>query len=280
MGETNGGDPPERTTAEEARPLGVAAPSPSAPSSTPSSVGPSLDAAEEASDPRSSKARTAIAVVVTTAIVTAASYLTPEPYVATAVGLGFLGATYFLVLRHSATYVASHGLSLGGLFEPRGLSPRRIARDAAFALAWAIGAFAIVAVPFAIGFRMWFHVRRPFGWHAALGATDALLGQLLVIALPEEAFFRGFLQSELEPLFARRVRFLGADWSGAIPVASLVFALGHLLTNPQPGRLAVFFPSLLFGYLRTRTRGVGAGVVFHALCNILSATLARGFGLP
>lgn len=212
-------------------------------------------------------------------IVTAASYLAPEPYVATAVGLGFLGATYLLVLRHSAGYVARHGASLGGLFEPSGLSLRRIVEDALVALGWALAAFALVAVPFAIGFRLYFHVRRPFGLHAAAGALDALLGQLLVIALPEEAFFRGFLQTELEPLFDRRVRLFGAEVSLAIPVASAIFALGHLFTNPQPGRLAVFFPSLLFGFLRTRTKGIGAGVVFHALCNILSSALARGYGM-
>jgi membrane protease YdiL (CAAX protease family) len=41
----------------------------------------------------------------------------------------------------------------------------------------------------------------------------------------------------------------------------------------------VFFPALVFGWMRARTGGIGAAVLFHALCNIFSATLARGYGL-
>ena len=57
------------------------------------------------------------------------------------------------------------------------------------------------------------------------------------------------------------------------------FALGHVLTEPNPGRLAVFFPALVFGWLRARTGGVGASIVFHALCNLFASTLGRGYGL-
>ena len=234
-------------------------------------------APDDPPDPTWSLSRTLWALVITMAVVTAASYAAPDAYVTTVVGMLFLAATYALVLRHSAPYVAEHGLSFGGLFEPTRLSVVRIARDAAGALAWALAAFAIIAVPFAIGFRFYYHAHRGFAFGALGHSVDAIPGQLLVIALPEEAFFRGFVQTELEPLFEKRVRIFGADISFALVLASAIFALGHLLTNPVPGRLAVFFPSLLFGWLRTRTRGVGAGVVLHALCNLLSATLARGY---
>jgi membrane protease YdiL (CAAX protease family) len=43
--------------------------------------------------------------------------------------------------------------------------------------------------------------------------------------------------------------------------------------------LSVFFPSLLFGWLRARTGGIGASVFFHALCNLFAAYLARSYGL-
>jgi membrane protease YdiL (CAAX protease family) len=62
-------------------------------------------------------------------------------------------------------------------------------------------------------------------------------------------------------------------------LSSAVFALGHLLATPAASRLAVFFPSLVFGWLRVRTGGVGAGVFYHALCNLFSATLAQGYAL-
>ena len=53
----------------------------------------------------------------------------------------------------------------------------------------------------------------------------------------------------------------------------------RVLTEPHPARLAVFFPSLLFGWLRARTGGIGTSVIFHAMCNLFVAVLARGYGL-
>jgi membrane protease YdiL (CAAX protease family) len=40
----------------------------------------------------------------------------------------------------------------------------------------------------------------------------------------------------------------------------------------------VFFPALVFGWLRSRTRGVGAGLVFHALCNLFASYLSQSYG--
>jgi membrane protease YdiL (CAAX protease family) len=41
----------------------------------------------------------------------------------------------------------------------------------------------------------------------------------------------------------------------------------------------VFFPSLLFGWLRARTGGIGAGTAYHASCNLFASLLGRGYGL-
>ncbi|HEV8550364.1 MAG TPA: CPBP family glutamic-type intramembrane protease, partial [Polyangiaceae bacterium] len=38
-------------------------------------------------------------------------------------------------------------------------------------------------------------------------------------------------------------------------------------------------PALLFGWLRARTRGIGASVALHALCNLFASYLARSYGL-
>ena len=57
-----------------------------------------------------------------------------------------------------------------------------------------------------------------------------------------------------------------------------IFALGHVATVHLATRLAVFFPALLFGWLRARTGGVGASVALHALCNLFAAYLARSYG--
>ncbi len=119
------------------------------------------------------------------------------------------------------------------------------------------------------------HLRVP----AAEDWLDRSAGQLLVIALPEEAFFRGYLQSALDGRWGARWRIFGAELGPGWLVSAVIFAVGHLLTIEQRGRLAVFFPALAFGWLRARTRGIGAGMVFHAACNLLSTVLAFGYGL-
>jgi membrane protease YdiL (CAAX protease family) len=80
-------------------------------------------------------------------------------------------------------------------------------------------------------------------------------------------------------VWAPRWRVLGATVGPSIFVGSAIFALGHFATIREPARFAVFFPALLFGWLRARTGGVGASVAFHALCNVFSETLGRGYGV-
>ncbi|MBK7585073.1 MAG: CPBP family intramembrane metalloprotease [Myxococcales bacterium] len=87
------------------------------------------------------------------------------------------------------------------------------------------------------------------------------------------------LQTALDDVWKPRFRVLGADIGLGLLVSSALFALGHFATEVHPNRLAVFFPALVFGWLRARTKGVGAGIVFHALCNLFAAYLARSYGL-
>lgn len=216
--------------------------------------------------------------VATTAVVTAASYLTPPAYAATSVGLLFLSATYLLVLRRDSESVRAYGLALGGLLEQDGLDLRRMVREGLRAVAVAAVVFAIVVVPFWLGFWALWAKKQHFVASALVPSADEALGQLLVIALPEEAFFRGWLQTELDARFPRAIRVLGLTVSVGVVITSAVFAVGHFLTIMNPARLAVFFPSLLFGALRKREGGIGASMVFHALCNLLSAGLGRAYG--
>jgi membrane protease YdiL (CAAX protease family) len=220
-----------------------------------------------------------LAAAITTAVVTASSYLAPDRYAATLVGVGFLASTWVLVLRHDEVTVRAYGLSLGGLLEPTRLDPRRLARTAIVAIGWALLLMALTFPPFAIGYRLYWrpHAHFVFRWPPSL--FDEIAGQLVVIALPEEAFFRGYLQTSLDRVWPPRWQILGAKLGPGWLVASAIFALGHVLTIRHPARLAVFFPALVFGWLRQRTGGVGASVVFHASCNVFSATLGRGFGL-
>lgn len=223
--------------------------------------------------------RTLLAAAITTAIVTAASYLAPDRYAATLVGVGFLGATWWLVLRHDEATVRAYGLSLGGLLEPARLDPRRLSRDALVASGWALLVALVTFPPFALGYRFYWSTHAHFLLRLPPSLFDEVTGQLVVIALPEEAFFRGYLQTSLDRVWPPRWRVLGADLGPGWLVAAAIFAVGHVLTIRHPARLAVFFPALVFGWLRRRTGGVGASVLFHAACNVFSATLGRGFGL-
>ena len=94
-----------------------------------------------------------LVAALTTALVTAASYLASDRYAATLVGMTFLAATWFLVLRHDERVVRSFGLSLGGLLEPAALEPRRLLRDALTALAWVLVLVAVIFPLFWLGYR-------------------------------------------------------------------------------------------------------------------------------
>ncbi len=228
-----------------------------------------------------------------TGIVTAASAVVPDKYVATVVGFVFLGATWALVWRGDDQRVEASGLALGGIVLPGKIDVRRLARSVAQAAGWACVLAAITFVPFFFGWRQFWHPKGSFALHVdPLDALNEVFGQLVIIALPEEAFYRGYLQSRLDealPGFGRRkdpvtgelgparLRIFGASVGPALIVTSLVFALGHFATIREPARLAVFFPSLLFGWLRHRTKGIGAGIAFHAMCNVFSEMLGKGF---
>jgi uncharacterized protein len=232
-----------------------------------------------ASASASAPARPLAIAALTTVAVTIISYATPRSYAGTFVGLAFLAATWVLVLRHDEATVRAHGLSLGGLLEPAPLSARRLAGAALHATAWAALLAALAFPPFWYGYRLYWGAAEPFVLRLPAAALDEISAQLLVVALPEEAFFRGYLQSALDRAWPPRLRVLGASLGPGWLVSAAIFALGHVLTIRHPARLAVFFPALVFGWLRSRTGGIGASLLFHAACNLFSATLARGYGL-
>lgn len=215
-----------------------------------------------------------------TAATTAASRGLPLDYQALGVAAVFLGATYLLVVRgDDIETIRRHGLSLGGLVEPEPLDARRLLRSLGMASGWAALTAVVLFPAFWAGYLLWWQPRGAFAPALGPELASETLGQVLVIALPEEAFYRGYLQTSLDTAVPPRRRWLGAQVGWAVPITSLIFALGHFATEPSPARLAVFFPSLVFGWLRARSGGVGAAIAFHAACNLFSAFLARAYGL-
>ena len=113
-------------------------------------------------------------------------------------------------------------------------------------------------------------IKRGLSWLVLWALTH-----LLLVALPEEVFYRGYLQTRFGQLLRDELdqprRFLGlslANW-----LTSALFALGHLLV-PVGGaiiasRAAVFFPSLIFGWMRERSGSIIAPTIFHACANMM-----------
>lgn len=93
-----------------------------------------------------------------------------------------------------------------------------------------------------------------------------ILTQLLLVALPEEAFFRGYLQHRL------------GNSIKSVVIVSALFAVGHFITlciggDHSPAACAqailTFFPSLVMGYLYLATGTLWASIIFHFLANIV-----------
>ena len=101
--------------------------------------------------------------------------------------------------------------------------------------------------------------------------------QLIVVALPEELFFRGYLQGRLEDAWPPTWRLFGTRVGGAWLATAVLFGLGHFLVTFEPQMLTRFFPGLVFGWMYSRTRSILAGTLFHASCNLLMEVLRVSF---
>ncbi len=118
-------------------------------------------------------------------------------------------------------------------------------------------------------------LRVPAAWRAAGGLAALYHGavELLVVALPEEVFHRGYLMSALETRWPPRRRVLGVPFGFAAVLSSAIFAVGHLVGMAQAGRLATFGPGLLFAWLWRRSGSLWAPALFHAASNLLMSVL-------
>lgn len=116
---------------------------------------------------------------------------------------------------------------------------------------------------------------RPAGWPSGLTVaeltTTSAFYQLLIIVVPEELFFRGYLQGRLRSWSRAR----GLE-SALVPMVltALLFALAHVLVEASWIRAAVFFPGLVMGWLRERSEGMAASAGFHWLANLSSLWLS------
>jgi membrane protease YdiL (CAAX protease family) len=97
--------------------------------------------------------------------------------------------------------------------------------------------------------------------------------QVVVVALPEELFFRGCLLELLERRFPPKRRWMGGGIGLALVLSSAAFAVIHLPKDGDPRALAPFFPGMVFGWMRSSTRSILAPVIAHSSSNILVRVL-------
>jgi membrane protease YdiL (CAAX protease family) len=102
-----------------------------------------------------------------------------------------------------------------------------------------------------------------------------ILYNIAVVAFFEELFFRGYLQGQL--IKTSETFRSGHRWVFWFPIvsASFLFALAHAIVYMNLAGMAVFFPSLLFGWLRARTGSLLAPILSHGSANVISMLLIR-----
>lgn len=215
------------------------------------------------------------------------------PHVHIGVAVLFLWASVRMAQREREG-MRRFGIDLAGLLEPPDDAERpeglvATARDLLHALrgalpvalretAVAAGLALIIFPPFAVGFYLWHGPQHPFTWHVPQALVSYALAQLLVVGIPEEMFFRGYLQTRVGDAWPRRHRLLGVALSPAAWLTqAALFALMHFAMDLAVVRLAVFFPGLLFGWVRAWRGGIGASAALHAMSNLYSDILVRGW---
>ena len=129
---------------------------------------------------------------------------------------------------------------------------------------------AVILPVFVLGYWLWWGwwVGKSIGLHGGWPLLRQIPVQLLVVAIPEELFFRGYLQTLLAKGWKSKSLPLVGEHAWAILGAAALFAIAHFVTNPQIYRFGVFFPALLFGVLRARTRSLAAPIAMHLLANL------------
>ena len=126
--------------------------------------------------------------------------------------------------------------------------------------------FALLAGAGAIAYFLFVRLPLPPAispYRGTVPLTPALVAHhLLMVALPEEVFFRGYLYDAFEE----------AGRDPVLPVA-LLFAIAHFVIAPSPYRLLTFFPALLLGWGRKGTGNVYVPTAVHFLFNLFPSLI-------
>jgi len=121
------------------------------------------------------------------------------------------------------------------------------------------------------GLKVSFIILLPSLWYLIFRSSQIILPSLNTIAfhlflvsLPEEIYFRGFMQE-----------IIGNNIRGVV-IVSVFFSLIHLpklIFDSDLSSALTFFPSLVMGYLYMRTSNILPSVIFHFTANIIFTML-------
>lgn len=178
------------------------------------------------------------------------------------------------------TFAAAYGLGISTLwlvipvlwlslrdrsFEEYGLR-RGWPGSVGFHVAMVVGVF----FPYMLGHYAFAHIvlGAEFAPRIPDGLAIAAFEHVFLVALPEEVFFRGYLQTQLDRASGRRWRILGAEFGIGLPLAAVLFGICHIV-NGGPARLITAFPGVWYGWLRARTGNVWVPAAYHAASNLL-----------
>ncbi|MBP5591843.1 CPBP family intramembrane metalloprotease [bacterium] len=104
-----------------------------------------------------------------------------------------------------------------------------------------------------------------------LNAVTKGLIAIAVAAIPEEFFFRGYIQEHVFSAFDKKILKIVSLKN---LFTSLLFGLVHALAFLDITRAATFFPSLLFGLFTEKSKGrIFYSISYHVVSNILAFIL-------
>lgn len=115
----------------------------------------------------------------------------------------------------------------------------------------------------------WVYGLKVFHCVGVRGFWNVLAFHLILVALPEEFYFRGYFQSAMDRIWPRRWSILGVRLGWGWIITAAVFAVAHTIVSYKWWHFSIFFPALVFGYLRERTGTITAPILFHAASNII-----------
>jgi len=95
-----------------------------------------------------------------------------------------------------------------------------------------------------------------------------LFYQFMYVAVAEEVFFRGYVQSNILRLMntARPGQHRLQQWI-SICISAAFFAVAHIIVRGQIISGLTFLPGLILGWLFIRTKSLLAPILFHGLAN-------------